>query len=427
MPAQQAADAKSLVVRHALNRLGEKWIPALLSALAGGPRRYHELHRELPVAPKVLTTALRTLESDGFIARLESPSIQVQVNYELTAAGRSLLDLLRRVEQWADAHHATFHTGAPLHQEGWRATRRDKPGAGSTHGKVDACLAPLEAVMSHVCIAVRDIERTSKLFSTVIGAAAGPMTADEAGEMRHVSFTMSNFCIEMIQAVDRTNPLGDFVGRFGPGLQHIGLRARGGFEDQLHVLEHKGGRRTLGGQEAGYALFDFGEQLGSTVEIMRRGMDTWASRPPQLHSSRALANSPVSHVTVMVDDVEDAAWQYSELLGVGASPIRMAHPLFTPDAKASPHATARMASLRYPGLSLLLIEPIGASPWRDFVDERGNAIHDVVFNVHDRLSETIDTLRGYGGRQLTGGPGVGYAQFDFTRECGLIVGLISAH
>ena len=71
----------------------------------------------------------------------------------------------------------------------------------------------------------------------------------------------------------------------------------------------------------------------------------------------------------------------------------------------------------------LLIEPVGFSPWRDFVEEHGNAIQHVSFNVHDRLDEIVHLFERCGGRRVLGRPGIHYAHFDFTSELGLVIGL----
>ena len=98
------------LLRDALTRLGEKWTPGLIYELAAGPRRYCELRRALGIAPKVLTSVLRNLERDGFVSRLQSPSIPLQVSYELTRLGCSFHELLLNIEGWA----ATNETAADV-------------------------------------------------------------------------------------------------------------------------------------------------------------------------------------------------------------------------------------------------------------------------------------------------------------------------
>jgi hypothetical protein len=73
---------------------------------------------------------------------------------------------------------------------------------------------------------------------------------------------------------------------------------------------------------------------------------------------------------------------------------------------------------------LLLMEPIGAGPWRDFVDRHGNAVHHIAFRVGDYVDDAILALQRTGARRVLGRPGLGYAQCDCTDDFGMIVGAI---
>jgi DNA-binding HxlR family transcriptional regulator len=83
-------------------RVGDKWGALVLRCLADGPRRYHELRVPLRrVTAKSLTQSLRTLERDGYVARVVDGR---QVSYSLTPLGRSLLEPLDEVCAWARRH-----------------------------------------------------------------------------------------------------------------------------------------------------------------------------------------------------------------------------------------------------------------------------------------------------------------------------------
>ena len=86
-------------------RLGGKWTAKIVRCLEDGPRRFSELAAPLRgITPKVLTETLRTLERDGLVARTDSEENPPRVDYELTELGRSLLEPLRAVRRWAEAH-----------------------------------------------------------------------------------------------------------------------------------------------------------------------------------------------------------------------------------------------------------------------------------------------------------------------------------
>ncbi|MFL1378898.1 winged helix-turn-helix transcriptional regulator [Nocardiopsis protaetiae] len=104
--------------RQLLDRISDKWVALILSALGsdgphpvgesgGGPRamRYSELSRRLAgVSQKMLTQTLRSLERDGLITRTVTPTVPVTVTYELTGLGISLHHLMRGVKAWAEDH-----------------------------------------------------------------------------------------------------------------------------------------------------------------------------------------------------------------------------------------------------------------------------------------------------------------------------------
>jgi DNA-binding HxlR family transcriptional regulator len=91
--------------RKLLDRLSDKWVCLVMSALADGPHRYGDLSRRIAgVSQKMLTQTVRTLERDGLVSRTVTPSVPVRVDYELTPLGTSLLPVMRAIKLWAEAN-----------------------------------------------------------------------------------------------------------------------------------------------------------------------------------------------------------------------------------------------------------------------------------------------------------------------------------
>jgi DNA-binding HxlR family transcriptional regulator len=91
--------------RTLLDRLSDKWVCLILTALADGPRRYGDLSRKIAgVSQKMLTQTLRSIERDGLVTRTVTPSVPVRVDYELTNLGTSLLPVMRAIKLWAEAN-----------------------------------------------------------------------------------------------------------------------------------------------------------------------------------------------------------------------------------------------------------------------------------------------------------------------------------
>ncbi|MQY25649.1 winged helix-turn-helix transcriptional regulator [Nocardia aurantia] len=117
--AQYDAFVAACPSRKLLDRISDKWVTLILSALgsdgshregtgcAGEPRamRYSELARLLAgVSQKMLTQTLRSLERDGLVTRTVTPTVPVTVSYELTELGLSLHVMLRAVKSWAETY-----------------------------------------------------------------------------------------------------------------------------------------------------------------------------------------------------------------------------------------------------------------------------------------------------------------------------------
>ena len=85
-----------------LARIGDKWTVLVVSTLGEGSRRFNELRREIPsVSQRMLTLTLRNLERDGLVSRTVTPTIPPRVDYDLTDLGRSLLEPVTALSQWA--------------------------------------------------------------------------------------------------------------------------------------------------------------------------------------------------------------------------------------------------------------------------------------------------------------------------------------
>ncbi|SEG38867.1 transcriptional regulator, HxlR family [Saccharopolyspora kobensis] len=88
-------------VEAAMEVVGGKWKMAILNYLTEGPRRFGELKRALPsITQRMLTRQLRELEADGIVLRTVYAQVPPKVEYSLTAIGKSLEDILKRLEEW---------------------------------------------------------------------------------------------------------------------------------------------------------------------------------------------------------------------------------------------------------------------------------------------------------------------------------------
>lgn len=95
-------------VSEVLARVGDKWSILVVGTLGAGPRRFNELKREIEgISQRMLTLTVRGLERDGLITRTVTPSIPPRVDYALTELGRSLLEPVRALGDWAIVNRGT--------------------------------------------------------------------------------------------------------------------------------------------------------------------------------------------------------------------------------------------------------------------------------------------------------------------------------
>jgi DNA-binding HxlR family transcriptional regulator len=97
-------------VSEVLSRVGDKWTMQVVVTLREEPRRFNEIKRQVGgISQQMLTRTLKTLERDGMVKRTVRATTPPQVEYALTALGRSLSEPVRQLAQWARAHLTTIH------------------------------------------------------------------------------------------------------------------------------------------------------------------------------------------------------------------------------------------------------------------------------------------------------------------------------
>jgi DNA-binding HxlR family transcriptional regulator len=107
-------------INRAIAALADKWKILIVLTLQERTVRYGELLKALEgIAPKVMARQLRSLESNGLVARKAFAEVPPRVEYSLTQAGRSLLPILNQLQDWVVANSAELSpeiTGA--HESG---------------------------------------------------------------------------------------------------------------------------------------------------------------------------------------------------------------------------------------------------------------------------------------------------------------------
>jgi len=104
-------DPAACPMRDLLDCIGDKWSTLMMIALAEGPLRFSALQRSVPdISKRMLTQTLRNLERDGLILRQVFPTKPPSVEYRLTPLGRSLLDPIALLIDWAERSHSEIRS-----------------------------------------------------------------------------------------------------------------------------------------------------------------------------------------------------------------------------------------------------------------------------------------------------------------------------
>lgn len=103
-------------IRDVLDRIGDRWSLLILWSLASATRRFTELKRDIgDISQRMLTQTLRRLEHDGLVSRTVYPVVPPRVDYALTPLGRSFLDPMQALIDWADTHREEVRTARAAH------------------------------------------------------------------------------------------------------------------------------------------------------------------------------------------------------------------------------------------------------------------------------------------------------------------------
>ena len=114
----------------------------------------------------------------------------------------------------------------------------------------------------------------------------------------------------------------------------------------------------------------------------------------------------VTHVGVVVRDVEKVAKAWADVFDVNVSPMTEA-------------AHTRVVKVHFNTMTVELEQPkAGPSLWRDFLDEHGEGIHHLAFDVAG-LDDHVELLQSRGGTRVLGEPGGTHAMVDLMTGFGL--------
>lgn len=85
--------------------LSGKWTVVVLDALGKKQSRFGALEKNLKgISPRTLSLCLTRLEKNDIVSRVTFKEVPPRVEYKLTPRGKSLLPILRQMNEWAIRH-----------------------------------------------------------------------------------------------------------------------------------------------------------------------------------------------------------------------------------------------------------------------------------------------------------------------------------
>lgn len=266
------------------------------------------------------------------------------------------------------------------------------------------------ARITHVGIVVRDVERSARAWAELVGSAPpaiGTTPAGAAGGTARVArLRLGNVAIELLQPVG-DGPYRDFLGSRGQGVHHVGLQAAGG---------------ALAAAGAGARFIDVRARLGLTVETMppaaqERLFGGRAAPPVAASLARPTC---ITHLGLVVRDIERSRQALADLIGVDPPPIRQF------DDAAGP-AAFTIFNLANASIELLQQLGDGGGDYADFLAAHGPGAHHVGLHLRppaggfDLAAQTAWLAR-RGPLAVAGG---GFAYVDLRPLLGLHVEALS--
>jgi DNA-binding HxlR family transcriptional regulator len=100
----------------ALEAIGGKWKLLIVHLLLEEPQRPHQLLCRLPGASeRMLLKQLREMETDLLVTRTVFAAVPPKVEYALTEHGKTLVPLIRLLNEWGQAHVQAVYPQRNIH------------------------------------------------------------------------------------------------------------------------------------------------------------------------------------------------------------------------------------------------------------------------------------------------------------------------
>lgn len=138
-------------------------------------------------------------------------------------------------------------------------------------------------------------------------------------------------------------------------------------------------------------------------------------------------DGPLTHVGMVVRDIEQSAKIFGDVFGVEVPPPTVARNVPIPPSHGGGTMQVKLTNLVKNNIRIELIEPMdGPSPWRDFLDDHGEGVHHLGFTVDD-VGKAVAFLEAKSGRWVMGDDKVDFGYVDMSPQLGVTIEVLGAH
>jgi catechol 2,3-dioxygenase-like lactoylglutathione lyase family enzyme len=139
----------------------------------------------------------------------------------------------------------------------------------------------------HVCLAVRDVEKTAEAFSAIFGVSPFRITVYESAPTRATVYgkpqgyrlkfahaEVGPVGIELVQTLEGKSAIDDFIERRGEGIHHLAFECDPPLDNELRKWKEQGvealqiDRSLTDDPRYGWAYMDTERLVGCVLEIM---------------------------------------------------------------------------------------------------------------------------------------------------------------
>ena len=120
-----------------------------------------------------------------------------------------------------------------------------------------------------------------------------------------------------------------------------------------------------------------------------------------------------THISLAVRDVDKTAKAVAEMFGLPAPQSRIFRDIPFPPSYGNRTMVGKVSSVTANGVRIEMIQPMSPSPWQDFIDQHGDGVHHIGWDVSD-YGEAVQFLESMGGKWVQGNLAVNFGYVDMT-------------